>query len=493
MTTRNWFEVDKAGLAQLLERKGRAFVVTELIQNAWDQNVTEVHITLEPIPGRRAARLIVTDDDPNGFADLSHAFTLFASSTKKTDPTKRGRFNLGEKLVLAMCDEAEITSTTGTVRFDREGRHTSRAKRLCGSEFKAVVRMTRDDIVEVASCVRFLIPPASVATWFNGIVIPQRTPITEFEATLETEIADDEGQLRRRHRKSTVRVYEPLSGETPSIYEMGIPVVETGDRWHYDVGQKVPLTMDRDNVPPGYLRTLRTFVFNALHEKTSAEEMRRPWVQDALRNESVAPTAVVAAKVGMFGEKAVIYDPSDPEANKRAASEGYTVIPGGALDRDQWHNIRKADAARPAGQVTPSPKPYSPNGSPLTLVPPDDWTPGMQRIVGYAKWLAEEILGTAITVQIARETTWPYAATYGPGHLVLNLGRLGHQFFNDGITEAVDELLIHEFGHHYASDHRSADYHRALCRLGAKLKQLAISKLGVMCAHIQQLGNGSTD
>lgn len=476
MTAKNWFDVDRNGLAQLLERKGRAFVVTELIQNAWDQNVTEVQITLEPIPGRRVARLIVTDDDPIGFADLSHAFTLFANSTKKTDPTKRGRFNLGEKLVLALCDEAVIASTTGTVRFDREGRHTSRASRPRGSEFNAVVRMTRDDIAEVANTVRSLISPAGITTRFNGAELPQRAPIAEFEATLETEIADDEGYLRRRQRMTTLRIYEPLPGEAASIYELGIPVVETGDRWHYDVSQKVPLTMDRDNVPPRYLRTLRTLVFNAMHEKTPAEEMRRPWVQDALRNESVAPTAVVAAKDGMFGEKAVIYDPSDPEANKRAASEGYTVIPGGALDRNQWANIHRADAARPAGQVTPSPNPYSANGTPLNLVPPEDWTPGMQRIVEYASWLGDELLGTAITVQIARETTWPYTATYGPGHLVLNLGRLGHQFFNDGITDAMDELLIHEFGHHFANDHLSADYHKALCRLGAKLKRLALNK-----------------
>jgi len=46
---------------------------------------------------------------------------------------------------------------------------------------------------------------------------------------------------------------------------MGIPVVETGDRWHYDIGQKVPLTLDRENVPPGFLRQVRVAVFNRMH------------------------------------------------------------------------------------------------------------------------------------------------------------------------------------------------------------------------------------
>ena len=41
-------------------------------------------------------------------------------------------------------------------------------------------------------------------------------------------------------------------------------------------------------------------------------------------------------------------------------------------------------------------------------------------------------------------------------------------------VEALDELLIHEYGHHYSNDHLSEKYHNALCRLGAKLKKLVL-------------------
>jgi hypothetical protein len=40
----------------------------------------------------------------------------------------------------------------------------------------------------------------------------------------------------------------------------------------------------------------------------------------------------------------------------------------------------------------------------------------------------------------------------------------------------VDALLIHEFGHEYSGDHLSGDYHEALCKLGARLKRLALEK-----------------
>jgi hypothetical protein len=39
-TTKAHFEVDKAGLQQILERKDKSFIVTELIQNSWDEDAT---------------------------------------------------------------------------------------------------------------------------------------------------------------------------------------------------------------------------------------------------------------------------------------------------------------------------------------------------------------------------------------------------------------------------------------------------------------------
>ena len=56
-----------------------------------------VSVTLERIAGTRQARLTVKDDNPEGFRDLTHAFTLFAESEKRYNEKLRGRFNLGEK------------------------------------------------------------------------------------------------------------------------------------------------------------------------------------------------------------------------------------------------------------------------------------------------------------------------------------------------------------------------------------------------------------
>ena len=140
--TKNWFEVDKEGLARILERKGKEFALFELIQNAWDEpGVSKVSVTLE-YRGWNKARLVVEDDAPEGFRDLTHAFTLFADSVKKSNPEQRGRFNLGEKLVLAISDKVTIRTTKGGLRFDKDGRHSLRSTQSAGSRVECLINGT---------------------------------------------------------------------------------------------------------------------------------------------------------------------------------------------------------------------------------------------------------------------------------------------------------------------------------------------------------------
>jgi hypothetical protein len=474
--TAAWFTVDKEGLAKLMERKGKEFILYELLQNSWDTNAKKVDVSLRRSEVKGYAEIEVIDDHPDGWKELAHAWTLYAESEKKADAEKRGRFNLGEKLVLALCRTARIETTTGGVAFDVDGRHTLRTKRATGSRFSALIRMNQEERVAVAAAFLKLIPPPNVVTTLNGAtILPARTPLKTIEATLSTEIADSEGVLRRSSRKAQIEIHEPLPGETASIYEMGIPVVETADRFHYNVLQKVPLNADRDNVTPAYLQALRTVALNAMYESISKEDAVASWVRDAAADPAAAPVAIETVMTHRFGEKRVIADPTDPEGTKLAMSQGYTVVPGGALSGGEWANVKRDQVMLPAGQVTPSPKPYSPDGDPLKIVPPEKYTEGMVRIVDYARALARELMGATITVQIVTDVTWPYAATYGPGHLTFNLGRLGHAWFDAMSGVTVDKLLIHEFGHHYSADHLSEEYHDRLCELGAKMAALALS------------------
>ena len=114
--------------------------------------------------------------------------------------------------------------------------------------------------------------PDNVTVTFNGDRLLARKPIRTFEASLETPVADESGVMRLRVRKTRVGIYEPLPGEVPGLYEMGLPIVETGDRWHVSVEQKVPLNRDRDNVRPAYLQAVRVAVLNAAHDLLTTDE-----------------------------------------------------------------------------------------------------------------------------------------------------------------------------------------------------------------------------
>lgn len=482
-----WFEVDKKGLAKVLERRGLSFVMFELVSNAWDENVTRVDVNLRRIAGSRNAELTVEDDSPEGFSDLSHAWKLFAESAKKSSGAQRGRFNAGEKLVLALCNEASIASTTGTVVFDADGRRVTRAKRPAGSMFTGVLKMTEKDIHECLESAMTMIPPKGVRTTINGVEVAQRTPLATIEVTLPTELGDEEGVLRRTERKTLVEVYEPLEGETPALYELGIPVVDTSDRWHINIGQKVPLTIDRTNVTPSYLARVRAVVVELMANKLEAQDANSTWVRDAVqRHGDDLPDEAVRQIVALrFGEKAVAFDPSDPEANHRAVAEGYNVVYGGNLSREEWSVAKRAGVLKAAGAVMPTPKPFSPEGNPLKLVRPEDYTPAIAAVVKLARDLAKRVLKHDIAVSITNDFSWQFAGAYGGSSLTLSLTRLGHKWFEGPIAPIV-ELLVHEFGHERAPNHLSSDYHDALCELAGKVAAVALREPQVF-AHWAEL------
>jgi hypothetical protein len=488
MTTLPAFEVDVRGLARLLERRGKSFAVTELVQNAYDEDITEVRISLRPVPGRALAELVVEDDSPDGFLDLSHAWKLWADSKKKARPDQRGRFNQGEKTVIALCDTAEIHSTTGLVKFNpavNQREVFPRRKRERGSKFTGLLRITRDELSEVEAVVRTLIPPEGVRTFYNDDLLPQRTPVLEFEAQLPTEIADSEGYLRPTQRKTVVRLHETLADETAHLYEMGIPVVELGDRFHVEIMQKVPLNTDRDNVTPSYLRKLRALVLDNAHRllEGDQETASSKWVAEALESDTVSDEAVATVLEARFGSKRVVYDPSDPEANKLAVAKGYTVISPGSFNRAQWDTIRRTAAAKPAGQVTPSPKPYSddPNAPVRKELDPSKFTDPMRRIITVTESLGLALLGVPVRVIMINDFSVHARATFGSvgGRSAVfeyNVSKLGYKWFErEPCDPEVLDLMIHEFGHFYSSDHLSSEYHDALTKVGGQMTALALS------------------
>jgi hypothetical protein len=257
---------------------------------------------------------------------------------------------------------------------------------------------------------------------------------------------------------------------------MGLPIVDTGDKWHVSIGQKVPLNRDRDNVKPAYLQAVRVAVLNAGYDLLATEDdASAGWVKLAGADSRCSDEAIKHLIRLRFGDKVAAPDPSDTEAMKAFVAQGGVIVAG--LSKGEWANVKRAGAVLPAGKICPTAKPYSshPDATPTDLVPPEQWTPGITNIVEYACFLGRELMGVEIIVSVVRSMN-NFLACYGKGRLDLNLVRLGHKWFEQGPTEDVDRLLIHEFGHQYSGDHLSEEYYDGLCRLGAGMKRLALEK-----------------
>jgi len=462
----NWFEIDKKGLAQILARKGKEFAVFELVQNAWDEaGVTQVEVALGP-DSPRYVKLVVRDNSPNGFSKLTDAYTLFAPSNKKANPEQRGRFNLGEKLVLAISREARIATTTGTVIFNDNGRRMSN-QTVAGSEITAVFRMTQDETTKAANACLRLIPPQHILTSINGspITAPSRTH--SFEASLITEISNLDGELTKATRKTVVEVYNADADHAAAIYEMGIPVCEIEGKYVFNVMQKVPLTLDREEVLPQFRKQLSVAVLNEMASVVDTEDVNTGWATEAITSPDAKPEALNAYMTQKFGEKRVAYDPSDPESNHAAAAAGYTVITGGQLSGAAWANVKAAGAVLPAGQVLPTPNPFSPNGKPMPVA---KMTERIRAVGEYTKEFAKVVCGINITVDFRVAMTGNFAACYGDRQLTFNVGRLGYAWFDlDWNHVAIDDLIIHELGHEYCASHLDKKYNDAISNIGAKL------------------------
>lgn len=477
-------EVDRKGLAKQLANRPKAFILFELLQNSWDENVRNVEVTAEMLEGRPVCAVTVTDDSPEGFEDLKSVYTLFRQSKKAPDPTKRGRFELGEKLVIAHCQHLKLETTKGTVIIEGDERNVyPRRKRDAGTSIYAEFKMTRPEFAEMMKLAELLSAPEHCKTTINGEQLRSRHTLFEPTASLQTIITDDEGRFKNTMRKTSIKVYEVGPGESAHIFEMGIPIVETGDKWHYDVQQRVPMNWDRNAVTPSFLQTVRVAVMNVGYEQLDEDDATQGWVDRALEDERIEEGAFKTTVGTRYGDDAVAYDPSDPEGSKIAMSEGRQVIYGGAASKNFWNNNRRFGALPAAGKVTPGPTTghsLGGDGEAERELDFEKWTPGMRDIADWVETLGWKLISRAVDVRMVSEPTALHCSAYwsNDSHtLTFNYGKLGKKWFDRGKTDAdVLRLIIHELAHTFSCDHLAKEYHDGLTKLGVKLAKLALAE-----------------
>jgi hypothetical protein len=394
-------------------------------------------------------------------------------------------FELGEKLIIAVASYVKIETTKGGIEVVGDTLTKLRRKREFGTRVEVEFRCNLDQYVELMDQVLLLSPPDHCMTYINDDWIEPRPVLFEFEESLPTVYADEEGNFKRTKRKTIVKVYECEVGsedyrEEPYIYCLGIPIVPAGGdlgRWHYDVQQRVPVNWERNNLPQSYVNAIKVAAINVGYARLDEEDAQKADVKVATADDRIEKEALEHIKVQRYGEKAAVFDPSDTEANKRLVSEGYTLITGGAEPKGFFENNRKHDIVPAAGVLSPSPKPYSENGRPERVIQPDDWTERMHRMAEFWQGMAGFLIGRNIRVRYVKEPQVSWTANYGDATVTINLGRLGMKW--PGLSKKdpkVLRLMIHELAHERSGDHLSSQYHDGLTELGVKLAKIALEQ-----------------
>lgn len=457
----SWFSVSKEGLKALQLGKPKYYVLRELVQNVFDEPTTicNVRATWE----KGYATISVTDNSPIGFRKLSDAYTLFDDTYKRRDPTKRGRWNVGEKQVFSICTEAKVETTKGTIIFNRNGRRHSRKKRPIGTKVTIKLKITKKEYEEALSIVKTFIVPDGIKFTINDENIPHIHPLKTIEDVKLTTEIDKNGILTKTQRKTHIDMYNP-NGKA-KLYEMGIPVMEIPCEYDIDILQKIPMSIDRETVSEAFLQDVFAEVLNVMHEEIEEENISDTWVRVASEDERVSKDAVKSVIKKRFGDKVVVATPNDPISIDNAIASGYNVIRGNQLSGAEWLNVRKHDLLQSSSEM------FGVNFADAEIIVP---TEDMKKVANLTKSIAKLTLNIDVSVRFVKSKATE-GANYGNRCLTFNVSRLGKSFFDEPVSVDVISLIIHEISHEYGL-HTEKSYHRTLTDVGASLIILALEE-----------------
>lgn len=462
------FEVDIAGLRQLQEGKPKWFIIRELLQNAIDEDITKCTIYLKHTYGK--AHIVVEDDSPIGFRDLSDAYTLFKDTYKRANATKRGRFNFGEKQVLCMADYATIKTTTGQIEFDliKGKKKVTKTKRSVGSEVYVVVPMSKEEYNECCNYANDILVPENISIVLNIHEDKQETelihvsPFKSFNAKLKTEVKEDD-RMRTVTRATTVNVHR--KEVTAYIYEMGIPVCEIECDYSIDVQQRIPLSNDRDKVDAAYLKTIYGEVLNQVIDDISPEQSSQLWVRTGFVSDRVTAEVCKDVLTKRFGEKRLIANPNDKRSMDEAISNNFNVVYGAEMNKDEWNVIKQNEL-----MVSTSSQFKTGIAEGTFISNPTD---NQIKIANFAKKIAREFLDINLTYSFYHSPDASVKADYNSEEhkLRFNLAHFSTdawRLIDNRIKPKMLDLILHELGHS-AGWHYEHSYHECLTMLGSSL------------------------
>ena len=443
------FAVSELGMRELNSGREPWDLVKELVQNAWDEApfATECRVTVDTQPDGKTTMVTVEDNGP-GFSDIADAYTLMGHTSKRLSPTKRGRFNIGEKDVVSVAIEAEVETVGYTVTFPRAGsREEAPNSRTKGTAVRALMPWDGGQSNELIKKLQSFRTLASQRLFINDAEVPPR-PAKEVRKVSLPTIKQDapNGPMKTTQGSAEIHFVEPAGSDGERwLYEMGIPVQAIECPWDVDVMQKIPMGQQRNAVSEAYLNRIYVEALNATHGSLEQEDFRSQWVKRALEHRQIEPEAVKATVKGRYGSSKAVFATLDRDANMRAEADGgYAVINRGGLSKKEVEAFRKHAGVKDSDEIFPTPPP------PRSVYEAE---PGSNQ-ARFAEWVIKmaDYCNLIATVRYFddpgnRRLADCEVSTTTPT-LRFNEAHLGEIFFQPPYESAEHyDLLLHELGH----------------------------------------------
>jgi len=452
------FEVSSEGMKGLHEGRPLWSLVKELVANVWDEpTATECKVTIADDAtwtgdeGNTGGKLIhvVVEDDGEGFADVTDAYTLMAPTNKRNDSETRGRFNIGEKEIISIAYWAEVETVGTTIVFPIEGgRLVKKNKRTKGTTVTAYIERSTEEIAETVDRLLEFLPPADKQYTVNGEEVIRPKKIATVSASrLLTIIATGSGEpLRRTGRTTDIDIYEPIRG-VGRIYEMGILIQEVEAPYSIDIQQKVPMPPNRDTVTSYYLQDVYAHVLNAVAKDLKQSEVSEAWVQMGVEDKRSTDETVQLVMRVKLGETAVLWS-SDIQANENAHAHGFDVIAPRTLskmERERFRDVGLKSASDNFGHKSDE----GIDGVGIQEIEAHKITTEMLIVEEYAQRISDALLGFRCKVRFVKNKGLGdgVAAQYGNKTLDFLYQRLGYKWFNQANQMAQLEVILHELAH----------------------------------------------
>lgn len=439
------FEVSHEGMQELNSHREPWELMKELVQNTWDEapEATRCWVTIKAAPNEDATLILVEDDGP-GFKNVEDAWTLMRHTAKRTEPTKRGRFNMGEKELISVALEAEVETVGHTVSFPRLGtRVVTPNSRTRGTVIRGTMPWSAEQREQLIARLRqFRVMECGLTV--NGEEVAPREPDAVRSVILDTVLQDGPNQpMRRTRRRGDIHFLAPVNAEGQAwLYEMGIPIQKITTRWDIEVMQKVPMPPHRDTVSESYLTDIYAETLNELHERMEAEQFRDQWVKTAIEDARTSADAIRSIVKGRYGDYPLLTSP-DANANLKAAEAGHQLVNPRSLSKTERQRFRDDAGLQTTHEVYGEEPP-----------PTKDRAARNKAERAFAKWVQEcaEKCGMEARVRFFEDATSKRVAdctaTTDKPTIRFNLALLSEDFVKAPYGRADQlELVFHELGH----------------------------------------------